>query len=164
MNTRVGYLPEIGSHTMQMMHYRSLAIMAALSFVAMFTLMYAMVDAFPNVVINVNQFYMAALMTAPMIIIELALMWHMYENKRLNVIILGVSAAALVLFFLLIRYQAAVGDTQLLRSMIPHHASAILMCKQAALEDAEVKKLCQDIIASQEAEVAQMKAKLAPTR
>jgi len=145
---------------MQMMHYRNLALMAALSFVAMFFLMYAMVDALPNVVVNVNQFYMAALMTAPMIIIELTLMWHMYENKRLNLLILGLSTASLVIFFALIRYQAAVGDSQLLRSMIPHHASAILMCKQATLEDAEVKKLCQDIIAGQEAEVAQMKAKL----
>jgi hypothetical protein len=37
-----------------------------LLFVAMFILMYSMVDRFANVYPNVNQFYMAGLMAAPM--------------------------------------------------------------------------------------------------
>ena len=48
--------------------------MAALSFVAMYVLMYAMVDRVANVHPNLNQLYMAALMTAPMIVLELVLM------------------------------------------------------------------------------------------
>ena len=40
-------------------HYGRLAIMAALSFVAMYALMYAMVDRFANVRPNLNQLYMA---------------------------------------------------------------------------------------------------------
>ena len=55
------------------MQYQKLLIMVILSFIAMFILMYSMVDKFENVTININQFYMAALMTAPMIIIEIAL-------------------------------------------------------------------------------------------
>ena len=51
--------------------YKKLLIMAVLSFISMYVLMYAMVNAFENVIPNINQFYMAGLMTTPMIIIEL---------------------------------------------------------------------------------------------
>ncbi|MBD4094069.1 DUF305 domain-containing protein, partial [Xanthomonas citri pv. citri] len=52
--------------------------MMGLSFVAMYALMYAMVDQWANVYNNVNQFYMAGLMAAPMLLIELWLMSSMY--------------------------------------------------------------------------------------
>ena len=46
-------------------HYRSLAIMAALSSVAIHALMYAMVDRFANVHNSLNQACMAGLATSP---------------------------------------------------------------------------------------------------
>src|SRR3546814_3009263 len=58
--------------------------MGALSFIAMYILMYAMVNSFDNVFNNVNQVYMAGLMAAPMLLLELALMASMYPNKRRN--------------------------------------------------------------------------------
>ena len=79
-----------------------------------------MVDRFANVYSNVNQFYMAGLMTVPMIIIEIFVMWSMYHNKKVNVIIAGVSLVLLILFTVFIRDQTAVGDKQFLKSMIPH--------------------------------------------
>jgi hypothetical protein len=150
-----------GSSAMHATHYLHLAIMAGLSFVSMYVLMYAMVDVFGNVFANLNQAYMAGLMTAPMVIIELIVMGAMYANKRLNFIIIAGAVLALALFFVLIRQQTLIGDGQFLRSMIPHHAGAILMCEKASLRDAEIKQLCQTIISSQQAEIAQMKAKLA---
>jgi phosphate/sulfate permease len=48
--------------------------MAALSFVATYILMYAMVNTFDDVSNSVNQVYMAGLMTAPMVAIELVVM------------------------------------------------------------------------------------------
>jgi hypothetical protein len=54
--------------------YRRLALMVFLSFLAMYALMYAMVDGWSNVYGSFNQAYMAGLMTAPMLLIELALM------------------------------------------------------------------------------------------
>ncbi|MBI5354011.1 MAG: DUF305 domain-containing protein [Chloroflexi bacterium] len=63
-------------------------------------------------------------------------------------------------FFVFIRQQSAVSDKQFLKSMIPHHASAILMCEKANLQDPEIKDLCQSIISGQQAEIDQMKAKL----
>ncbi len=49
--------------------YARLAAMTVLSFISMYILMYAMVDQLANVYPNINQFYMAGLMTAPMVII-----------------------------------------------------------------------------------------------
>jgi uncharacterized protein (DUF305 family) len=146
--------------SMQSNQYVKLIIMAVLSFTSMYVLMYAMVNAFENVIPNINQFYMAGLMTAPMIIIELVLMWSMYMNKKLNYVILAISSILLIVFFLLIRQQTAVSDKQFLKSMIPHHASAILMCEKADLQDSEIKDLCQGIISGQQEEINQMKAKL----
>ncbi|MGE5251902.1 MAG: DUF305 domain-containing protein, partial [Bacteroidota bacterium] len=137
-----------------------LLLMAALSFISMYILMYAMVNVMGNVFMNLNEFYMAGLMTAPMVLIELLLMRPMYQNQRLNVMIAAGSAIALILFFLLIRQQGAISDRQFLRSMIPHHAGAILMCQQAPIHDPEIKDLCQTIISSQQSEIDQMKAKL----
>jgi hypothetical protein len=141
-------------------HYNQLLIMAGLSFISMFILMYAMVDVFSNVFVNINQFYMAGLMTAPMILIEMVVMGAMYMDKKLNTIIIAVSSVLLIAFFVLIRQQGAVSDKQFLKSMIPHHAGAILMCEEANLQDQEIKDLCQSIISGQQAEIDQMKAKL----
>jgi uncharacterized protein (DUF305 family) len=140
--------------------YKKLLIMAVMSFMSMYVLMYAMVNTFANVIPNINQFYMAGLMTVPMMFIEMALMGSMYMDKKLNTIIIGVSTILLIAFFVFIRQQSAVSDKQFLKSMIPHHASAILMCEKANLQDPEIKDLCQSIISGQQAEIDQMKAKL----
>ncbi len=123
-------------------------------------LMYAMVDVFANVFPSLNQFYMAALMTSPMVIIEMFLMNAMYPNKKWNALIATASVIALVLFWVGIRQQVAISDKQFLRSMIPHHAGAILMCEKASIHDPEIKKLCRQIISGQQREIDQMKAKL----
>jgi peptidoglycan/LPS O-acetylase OafA/YrhL len=141
-------------------HYYRLLAMVVLSFLAMYILMYAMVNSFANIYNNVNQFYMAGLMAAPMALIELALMRSMYRDKRLNIIIGVASILALVVFFFLIRQQAAVTDSQFLRSMIPHHAGAILMCEKSPAQSNQVKELCKTIVSSQESEIRQMKVML----
>lgn len=145
-------------HTQHNKHYQKLMLMAVLSFISMYVLMYSMVDAFRNVVPNVNQFYMAGLMSMPMIIIEVILMRSMYMNGKLNGIIIGISLIALFGFYFSIRKQLSVDDEQFLKSMIPHHSGAILMCGEANIQDPEVKRLCESIIESQEKEIAEMRA------
>jgi len=152
---------QAAKHGKQGSHYVRLLLMLALSFASMYVLMYAMVDALENVLPNFNQLYMAGLMTAAMAIIELALMGGMYPDKKLNTLILGSGAVALVAFWVLIRQQAAISDRQFMKSMIPHHAAAILMCKRAPIRDREIESLCAGIVSSQQAEIDQMKAKLA---
>lgn len=142
-------------------HYVNLLIMTAVHFAAMYILMYAMVNSYANVYPNLNQFYMAGIMTAPMIVLELLLMRSMYENKAINTVAIGFGAAILVAFFLFIRNQTAISDTEFLRSMIPHHGGAILMCEKASIEDPEIQALCRNIILSQQSEIDQMKVKLA---
>jgi uncharacterized protein (DUF305 family) len=141
-------------------HYVRLAMMLAASFVAMYVLMYAMVNVADNAVPNVNQAYMAGLMTAPMLILELVLMDSMYSNKTANKILLVVGLIALGMFWWAIRSQAVVRDNQFLRSMIPHHAGAILMCENAELRDPELLSLCENILKSQRSEIDFMQKKL----
>jgi hypothetical protein len=138
--------------------YRRLLIMSVLSFIAMYIAMYAMVNTIGNIYNNLNKFYMAGLMTAPMVIISILVMGPMYTNKRLNLLILAVSLIVLLGFLLFIRQQTGISDRQFLRAMIPHHSSAILMCERAPVEDPEIQELCQQIIESQQREIDQMKS------
>ena len=140
--------------------YIKLIIMVLISFIAMYILMYAMVNSIANAVPNVNQFYMAGLMTAAMVIIEVVVMGTMYMNRKLNAIIIAFSSVVLIAFFLFIQQQTGVSDKQFLKGMIPHHAAAILMSEQSKTQDPEIKKLQSDIISSQRKEIEQMKAKL----
>ncbi len=145
-------------------NYARLLAMALLSFAAMYALMYAMVDRFDNVHANLNQFYMAALMAAPMAPIELALMSRMYPNRKLNVLAFAISGVILATSFMFVRQQVGISDREFLKSMIPHHAAAVLMCEQAPIRDEEIQQICQSIIAGQKAEIDQMKAILKRTR
>jgi uncharacterized protein (DUF305 family) len=123
----------------------------------MYVLMYAMVNAFANVYNSFNQVYMAGLMAAPMAAIELVVMSGMYNNKRLNAMLIAESLTLAAVFFFAIRRQTAVSDEQFLRSMIPHHAAAILMCEEANVDDTRIRQLCRNIITSQQAEIDLMK-------
>ena len=145
-----------GSHAGN--HYRRLLIMGLLSFATMYVLMYAMVDRIGNAVPNWNQAYMAGLMAAPMILIELLVMRFMYTSRRLNWIVVGASLVAAIGCFVFIRKQTGIGDRQFLRSMIPHHAAALLMCEEASFEDVEIKELCRRIRQSQQSEIDEMRA------
>ncbi len=127
--------------------------MALLHFITMYFLMYSMVNTIENIHLNFNQLYMAGIMTAPMLIIEILLMGSMYENKRvLNGILIG-SFVLFVVFFFFIRKQTAITDNEFLRSMIPHHSGAILMCREASLTDPKIRELCTLIIESQQEEI-----------
>lgn len=103
---------------------------------------------------------MAGLMTAAMVVIELLVMGGMYPNKKANVLLVVGSVIVLAACFAFIRQQTAVSDRQFLKSMIPHHASAILMCRQASIQDPQIQSLCAEIVRGQQAEIDQMKERL----
>lgn len=138
--------------------YRSFFIQLGISAIAMFLAMYAMIASLAHFSFNLNNLYMTLVMVAPMAVIMLLFMAGMYKDKRMNAIILVVSAVVFVGALLGIRTQTPIGDIELVRAMIPHHSGAILMCEQAKLADPEIDKLCEGIIASQEQEIAQMQA------
>ncbi len=134
------------------------AAIIVLSFASMYALMYIMVDTYGNVYNNLNQVYMAAVMVAAMASIGAVLTAAHKKGMRIIVICSGI--AAVILFSFLVRSQSAISDKEFLRSMIPHHGAAVLMCKQAKIQDPEIEKLCQGIISGQEAEIGWMKKKL----
>lgn len=113
-----------------------------------------------NVYLNLNQAYMTGLMTVPMVFLELLLMRAMYPSSKLNSLIIISSILLVIFLWLFIRNQTIIYDKQFLRSMIPHHAGAILMCEQAPIKDPEIQKLCKDIIEGQQKEIDMMKRKL----
>lgn len=137
-----------------------LAVMSAISFVAMYALMYTMVDSLRNVLPSVNQVYMAGMMTAAMVIIEVLVMAPMYKQKTIAIPVVVASAIALAALVWMTRQQVGVSDDQFLRSMIPHHAGAILMCNEADIRDPEIQSLCDEIVRGQQTEIDLMKREL----
>lgn len=137
--------------------YKKLAIAISINAVLMYFITYVMIDDFEHFYLNINRVYMSLMMVAPMVIVMLLVMNSMYENKKLNYILIAASAGLFILTFSLARWQAPVGNTQFLRSMIPHHSSAIVMCQESDLTDPEITKLCEEIIKAQKEEIMQMK-------
>ena len=137
--------------------YAMLAINLGLSLAVMYLAMFAMIWTWGEFIQNINFFYMALVMWAPMGAIMLATMGSMYANRRLNAALYIAFAAIFLLSLLGIRQQSLVGDDQFLRSMIPHHSGAILMCEEANLTDPELRSLCGEIIQAQKQEIDQMK-------
>lgn len=138
--------------------YGKLAITLGISFVIMFLLTYSMIRTWDHFYLNLANTYMALMMVAPMGILMIFIMWSMFKNKRLNIILTAAMAVVFAVVFAFGRDETFIGDEQFLRSMIPHHSRAILMCQESDITDAEVKDLCQKIISSQQEEIDQMKA------
>lgn len=139
-------------------HYLMLGVNLLLSLIIMYVAMFAMIWSWGEFVQNINFFYMALVMWAPMAVVMLLTMRPMYPNKKLNGLLYLGFAAVFVLSMIGVREQALVGDRQFLRSMIPHHSGAVLMCEKAEIADPDIRTLCQGIVSSQTSEIDQMKA------
>ena len=136
--------------------YKGLTIELAIDFVIMYFVMYTMIASLNHLYLNINNVYMTLMMVMPMAIVMLVAMRSMFPSKRVN---MGIVVGAIIVFvasFIAMRTQAAVGNEQFLRSMIPHHSGAILMCEQSAITDPELAALCEEIVKSQKAEIEQM--------
>lgn len=139
-------------------HYATLAINLAISTVIMYLVMFAMIDGPDDFYNNINMFYMALMMVAPMAILMLLLMGSMYQNKGINLVLYAAFAGLFIAAFAFTRAQTFIGNEQFLRSMIPHHSGAILMCRESSVTDPEIVALCDSIIQSQRNEIAQMRS------
>ena len=135
-----------------------LSVMTLVSFIAMYYLMYSMINTIADLIPSVNQAYMAGSMTTAMVGIELIVMASMYKNKIARYALIAASVLLTLLLVLFTRYQTAIGDQDFLRSMIPHHSGAILMCANENLSDQEIRDLCREISEGQQREIDQMNA------
>jgi len=96
-------------------------------------------------------------MGAVMTVVMLAFMWSMFKGGGVKIAVIVVAALAAVGLLALNRSQAAIDDTSFMRSMIPHHSIAINNASRAHISDPRVRKLADEIIASQVREIEEMK-------
>ena len=141
-------------------NYVKFAVMLATSFVIMYLVMFLNADVLDHVMLSHTRSYMTILMIAPMAFTMLLFMWDMYENKKVNFVIIVVSVVVFIATLVGLRQQSFIGDVQWMKAMIPHHSSAIMVSQKAHLEDPEAIKLAEDIIEAQKREIAQMKKML----
>lgn len=134
--------------------------MMLISFFIMYLVMFLNMDRLGHYHTSLTRIYMALLMVAPMAIVMMTMMGKMYPDKKMNT---GIIIGSVVLFAVILaalRTQTPIGDVQYMKAMIPHHSSAIMVSKHASIKDPEVKKLSEQIILSQEKEIAEMEAML----
>lgn len=141
--------------------YGKFAAMVATSTVLMFGLMYLNTYRQTDVFWSETRAYMAVLMGAAMAFVMLLFTWKMHANTKANIAIAGGSVVVFAAALYLVRSQQTVDDVDYMRGMIPHHSIAVLTSKRAHLEDARVRRLADDIVATQNREIAEMKALIA---
>jgi hypothetical protein len=141
-----------------MRNYMIFGVNLLLGLVIMYLAMFTMIDGVSDFRNNLNMFYMALTMLAPMGIIMLATMGEMYPWRGINVAIYAGLVVLCVTSLVATRRQWLVEDQQFIASMIPHHSGAILMCRESRLKDQELARLCERITQSQRDEIMQMNA------
>jgi hypothetical protein len=130
--------------------------MIATSAAIMFPLMYQLVYQGDHLRFSVNRLVASLVMACVMTAVMLLFMWRMYEGQGTK---LAVLIGAMLLGGVLLavnRSQGLIGDVHFMRSMIPHHSIAINNARKADLRDPRVRKLADEIIASQVREIREM--------
>ncbi|MDT2768516.1 DUF305 domain-containing protein [Globicatella sulfidifaciens] len=139
-----------------MKKYIRFGLMILTSTIVMYFLMFVNVDDLSHIYLSQTRIYMAVLMGAVMAVVMMLFMWKMYDNKKLNAIIL---VGAVFLFagsFYMIQNQVGVNDIAWMKAMIPHHSTAILTSENANITDPRVKQLSEEIIQAQKKEIQEM--------
>lgn len=145
-----------GEHHSRM--YIKFAIIMLVSLGTMWVLSMSMVRSIDHFYFNLSNFWMALLMVAAMGIIMTLGMWSMFKNRKANIAMLAGFAVLFGAVFALGRTETFVGNEEFLRSMIPHHSRALLVCQESDITDPEIKELCNSIVKSQQEEINQMQA------
>jgi Na+/proline symporter len=139
-----------------MQMYLRLAIALVASLVVMFGLSFLQTRTWSHLLPNFSNFYISLTMIGAMGLIMLVVMWPMFENRKVNAGLAVGFVAVLASGVVLARTETFVGDEAFLRSMIPHHSRAVLVCQEATITDSEIVELCDQIVSSQLEEIARM--------
>ncbi len=142
-----------------MMHgsYKRFAAMIATSTLVMFFLMYQLVYEADHLMFSVNRLIASLVAGAVMTVVMLGFMWSMYEGKGVKIAVLASAALLGVILLFVNRAQSLIDDTRFMEAMIPHHSIAINNARKADIRDPRVRKLADEIIASQVREIREMK-------
>lgn len=144
-------------HDQMNMSWWRFAAMIATSVVIMFFLMYQLVYESDHALFSMNRLVASLVMGAVMTCVMLGFMWSMYKGATVKWVVLGTGALAAVGLLWVNRSQALIDDSRFMKSMIPHHSIAINNARKAKISDPRVRKLADEIIASQVREIAEMK-------
>ncbi|WP_312459511.1 DUF305 domain-containing protein [Proteiniclasticum sp.] len=136
--------------------YTKFLVMILTSTFIMYWLMYLNLYEASHVEFSQTRLFMALIMGSVMAVVMLLFMWKMYDNKKKNTMILGISAVVFFLSLFLVRSQATVDEISWMKAMIPHHSIAILTSERADIKDERVKELAEEIIRAQEREIKEM--------
>ncbi|HEX6280452.1 MAG TPA: DUF305 domain-containing protein [Pyrinomonadaceae bacterium] len=137
------------------------ATMIATSTFIMFFLMYQLVYEFDHAMFSVNRMIASLVMGCVMTVIMLGFMWSMYKGQGIKIAVLAIAIVTGIVLLAVNRTQAVIGDTDFMRSMIPHHSIAINNARRATISDPRVRELADGIIESQVREILAMKMLLA---
>lgn len=140
-----------------MKNYIRFGIVLAVSHAIMFVLTLSQIRRGSDFFLNLSNYYMSLLMVLAMGVLMMALMSRMFTNKRLNMALYAGFAVVFVGAFVAVRTEPLVGNEGFLKSMIPHHSRAVLVCEESQITDPEIVELCKQIVKSQNEEIDQMK-------
>lgn len=138
--------------------YVKFGVILLISLGLMWVLSMSMIRSIDHFYFNLSNFWMALLMVSAMAVAMTVGMWSMFKNKKANIAMLVGFAVLFGAVFALGRTENFVGNEQFLKSMIPHHSRAILVCQESDITDPEIIELCQSIVTSQQEEITQMQA------
>lgn len=141
--------------------YTRFAAMIATSTLIMFFLMYQLVYEADHLTFSLNRLIATLVMAAVMTVVMLGFMWSMYEGKGVKIAILAGAALLGAALLVVNRAQSLIDDTRFMKAMIPHHSIAINNARKADIRDPRVRKLADEIIASQVREIREMKLLIA---
>ncbi|HEX6909429.1 MAG TPA: DUF305 domain-containing protein [Longimicrobium sp.] len=132
------------------------AAMIATSTFIMFFLTYQLVHSSEHATFSLNRLLSSLVMGAVMAVVMLGFMWSMYRGTAVKVSVLAGAAVLAGVLLWVNRGQRLVGDTAFMRAMIPHHSIAINNARKADIRDPRVRRLADEIIASQVREIREM--------
>ena len=84
--------------------------MALLTSAFMYALIFSMLESNSESRSDISQWYMAGVMTMPIIIIEFILMGGVYTNRKFNTIIIAISIVSFLAFYLVLKNQTPIGQ------------------------------------------------------
>lgn len=141
---------------MEGMGWGRFAAMIATSTIIMVALMYQLVYTSDHVTVSLNRLIASLVMGCVMTIVMLSYMWPMYKGLATKIAVLVLAALLGATFLYVNRSQALIGDTDFMKSMIPHHSIAINNARKASISDPRVRELADEIIEAQVREIAVM--------
>lgn len=138
----------------------SLWTMMFLSFLIQFVIMsLIMTDSISNITFSMGKFYISVIMALLMGFVEVVMYDYHMSPFKLSITYYLTIFILLLVFVYLYKSQQYIYDDDYLKEMIEHHSMALLTSEEILqkTKSERVKKLADNIVATQRAEIAYMK-------